>query len=191
MPLPTGTELINRLNLDDPSGKLKAFCDPLAAAALETIRTMTDLALPVEVITGEAPFVSTYNQTVITDRWPVISVQGVQWLTTSLRVGTLSNLYTGKADVAIAARAEGLELSATVGGTDRRGLITVDYTAGFDTLPPDLYEAWAQIAMQYYHETKRSGLDETVTDSNTTKYTRVLPPLVRMTIGKYQRFQMP
>jgi hypothetical protein len=190
MALPGGTDLINRLNLDDPSGKLKAFCDPIAASALETIRALTGLALPIASIVGEAPFVASYNQTVITDKWPVLSLSSVLLLTTKLRIGTLGDLYSGVADVAIAARGDGLELAETL-RADRRGMIIVNYSAGFDTLPADLLEVWNAIAMQYYHETKRSGLKETITDSNTTQYDRTLPPIYQGILRRYQRYSMP
>jgi len=192
MALPAGADLKLRLSLDDQSGKLIPLLDRCAAAALEMVRGLTNLALPSTEITGECPFVSSYNTTIITDRWPVTSLQRVLWAGQPVRLGTLADLFNDRADVAIAARGDGLEVAGHIlQGGDRRGLLEVDYTAGYDTLPADLLEIWSQIAMLLWHETARSGIAEDKMGDATVKFTRELPPLITGALGRYRRYPMP
>lgn len=191
MGLPKGADLLFRLNIDDQSGKLIPLLDQIAASALEMIRGLTELTFPPVVITGETPFVASYNATVVTDSWPVTVITAARLFDQPLRVGTLAQLYTDKADIAIARKGEGVELAQRFWQIDQRGLLSVDYTAGLTDLPADLLEVWGQIGMLLYNETTRSGISEETISRNTVKFTRELPDYITAALGRYRRYQMP
>ena len=110
--------------------------------------------MPSCVIYDEPIYVSGKLSRVMSRFWPVLSIQKATLNGVSpMRTGKPLDVYTGKADIAIVEGGKYLQLANAC----EDSTIFLTYSAGYDSLPPDLLEVFFEWTMLVTKELDRIG----------------------------------
>lgn len=189
--LPGASDVLERLKLDDPKGVNLFVLNKIADACLAWLSSHLSIPLApgscsLTTITDEPLFVNSYKPVTYTVYWPVVTLTKVDYAGGAvLRVGTMRELLSGKADIAI--NDEGRELRLFQRRCDGYNGLFATYTAGMLTLPADLRDVWLELCMLTYKEKDRHGLDSDKLDKQEIKFTRKFPDWMDGTLQRYRR----
>lgn len=188
--MPNGMDILLRLPVKDQPGAVMTQLNLVARSALATITTLSGVAFPaageVDAPTfgPETLHRNTYSPLAFPDHRPVQSIVSAVDGTQTLIPGTVAELMQGTAGIAIDNRGKAVRLGRCA-SWDGPSHTIITYTAGFATLPPDLYEVFCELSLLMWKEKDRIGLSELVVEQGTTRYAKELPAFIAGVLETY------
>ncbi len=188
-----GFDILARLPIKDQPGCVMAQLNLIAASMLALLTDMTNIpftpsgscALP--SFTGEALNRNQYSSLAFTQWRPVQAISSARQAGgAAIKVGTMEDLLTGKAEVAIDNQGRAVRFICPA-RYDGPSYTIINYTAGFGALPADLYEVFCELSLLAYKEKDRGGLKSLMMGDATTAYDKELPGFIFPILEKYTR----
>lgn len=186
MALLTADDVVQRLSITDTAGNVKNYVNLIVNNAYALMTSRTEIPFPSVAVANEYPFLKSYSNTVRTEYWPVTAISSAYWGTSTLRIGTMGDVFDGSADICIEPNSQGVRL-ANRPYADGNGPLKISYTAGYDTLPNELSEVFIQTCALMWKEKDRIGDESKDIGDASIKFTRGLPKYLQTTLDRYTR----
>ena len=191
-PLPNGLDLLVRMPTKDQSGAVLTNLNIIAASALQTITAVCGVpfaaagSCAVPSFTQEVMNRNRYSALAFPQWRPVQTItaawSGVQVLT----VGTVYELMTQVPPVHVAIESDGKAVRFRYPSNhDGPGPEAISYTAGYATLPSDLYEVFCELGRLMWLEKDRAGMSVIAVGDAQTTYSKKLPEWCDAVLMKY------